>query len=146
MKPDETSEIYHLIYKSSALVRLSQIELIELLRISRRNNEASGLTGMLIYRDGTYLQFLEGQRGSIAGLLDRLQKDPRHNEIRVLREGILPARLFPDWSMAYKNLAGLRSSNVPGYSELLQGHYVNHGSKGPGQMLIEMFQESLVPV
>jgi hypothetical protein len=135
---------YHLIYTSTAVERLSQSDLVELLKISRRNNEASGLTGMLLYRDGMYLQFLEGRRSDIAGLLERLQNDPRHCGMHVLRESNLPARLFPEWTMAFKNLAGLRNASVPGYSELLQGHYVNYGSKGPAQMLVEMFQEMLI--
>jgi hypothetical protein len=141
---EETTALYHLIYRSSAVERLPQSEMIELLKISRRKNEARELTGMLLYRDGTYLQFLEGKRRDIGELLDRLRKDPRHNAIRIIREGTLPERLFPEWSMAFKNLAGLRSSHVPGYSERLQGHYVNDGGRDPEQLLVEMFREVMI--
>jgi hypothetical protein len=137
------SAIYHIVYASSAVNRLSQSELVELLGISRRKNEACGVTGMLLYRDGTYLQLVEGERADVDGLLETLRKDPRHRSIQVLREGYLPQRLFPEWSMAFKNLAGLRSSDVPGYSELLQGQSDGDESNGPAQLLMEMFREIL---
>ena len=143
-QPEATTGLYHMIYRSSAVERLPQRQLIELLRLSRIKNEARGLTGMLLYRDGTYLQFLEGQRRDIGELLDRLRRDPRHRDIRILRQGTLPERLFPDWSMAFKNLAGLRSSQVPGYSERLQAHYVNGSRRDPEQLLVEMFREVLI--
>lgn len=98
---------------------------------------------MLLYRNGVFLQFLEGDCGEVMKLLRRLREDSRHTAIRILREGVLPERLFPEWSMAYKNLAGLRSSHVPGYSEGLQANYVHPDGRDPAQLLINMFQELL---
>ncbi len=144
MLKEKTTELYHLIYASSATQRLSQNKLLELLKNARRNNETNGLTGMLLYRDGLYLQFLEGQHDDIDQLLKRLRDDPRHHSIRTLREGVLPERLFPEWSMAYKNLIGLRSSIVPGYSERLQGSYVGDSDNNPAELLTRMFQELLI--
>ncbi len=144
-----------MIYASSATIRLSQRDLLALLKLSRAKNEACGLTGMLLYRDGTYLQFLEGQRSDVDRLFTRLQVDRRHSDVRLLREGVLPKRLFPEWSMAYKNLAGVRSSDVAGYSELLQSkspasraRSVNAlppgGQRDAAELLVEMFQEMLI--
>lgn len=140
-----------MIYVSSATVRLSQAELLALLTLSRANNQARGLTGMLLYRDGMYLQYLEGRREAVGALLARIKKDRRHKGIRILREGNLPERLFPEWSMAYKNLAGLRSDRVPGYSEVLQGQYGSDPSRvltrpNPEQLLLSMFNETLIGI
>jgi hypothetical protein len=142
--PKKETGLSYLIYVSSATIRLSQDGLLELLKHARVKNEARGLTGMLLYRDGTYMQFLEGQRADIDELLNRLRGDPRHKAIRTLREGTVPERLFPDWSMAYKNLAGLRSSQIPGFSERLQAQYINEPGKDPAQSLIDMFQGMLL--
>lgn len=141
---ENTASLWYVIYASSATIRLSQYELLELLKGARLNNEAHGLTGMLLYRDGTYLQYLEGQPADINSLLERLRQDSRHKAIRILREGALPERLFPDWSMAYKNLAGLRSSRTPGYSERLQAQHKNERTEDAAQRLIDMFQEMLI--
>ena len=46
--------------------------------------------------------------------------------------------------MAYKNLIGLRSSLVPGYSEHLQGLYIGECDKNPAELLTRMFQELLI--
>lgn len=142
--PEKPASLSYTIYASSAAIRLSQHDLLELLKKARLKNHAHGLTGMLLYRDGIYLQYLEGQRADVDSLLKRLREDPRHNAIRVLREGTIPERLFPDWSMAYKNLVGLRRSQVPGYSERLQGQYKNERTRDPEQSLIDMFQEVLI--
>jgi hypothetical protein len=143
--------VYHIIYASRANFRLSQRDLLELLKVCRGNNEVFGLTGMLLYRDGTYMQFLEGRSGDIDALLSRLRKDNRHRDIRTLREGTLPHRLFPDWSMAYKNLAGVKGADVPGYSEILHGESPGrHATNGiaspldPEHLLVRMFLEMLV--
>jgi hypothetical protein len=155
----ETNSLAFLIYSSFATNRLSQRDLLELLKHARARNEVHGLTGMLLYRDGIYLQFLEGRRSDIDELLSRLKKDLRHQDIRVLQEGSLSERIFPDWSMAYKNLAGLRSAHIPGYSEALQARTIRARGIGaprtgiasqggqphdPEQLLVEMFQGLLI--
>jgi hypothetical protein len=142
--PEATTGLCYVIYASSAVIRLSQNDLLGLLKDVRRRNEACGLTGMLLYRDGTYLQYLEGQRRDIDKLMNRLRKDPRHKDLRIIREGIIRERLFPDWSMAYKNLTGLKSSHVPGYSERLQGLYSQQRCEDPAQLLIDIFQDVLI--
>ena len=45
--------------------------------------------------------------------------------------------------MAYKNLSGLRTADVPGYSERLQAYYSPEENTVPTQMLVDMFQELL---
>jgi len=141
---EKPTSLFYTIYASSATVRLSQHDLLELLKKARLRNQDQGLTGMLLYRDGTYLQYLEGQRADIDGLLKRLGTDPRHKAIRILRKGPTPKRLFPDWSMAYKNLAGVRGDRVAGYSERLQAQCMNQRTEDPAQSLIDMFQEVLI--
>jgi Sensors of blue-light using FAD len=139
----EQAVIYHLVYASLAVERLKQTQLLDLLKISRLNNEARGLTGMLLYRDGLYLQLLEGPREEVTRLIGKLSRDPRHKKIRILRQGVIRKRLFPEGSMAYKNLAGLRSSLVPGYSEHLQGCFETGGGKTPADLLTNMLAELL---
>ncbi len=139
MPENQTAPIYHLIYQSSATVRLDQKQLMELLKLARLKNEGAGLSGMLLYRDGLYLQYVEGLRSDVYALLNRLKNDPRHQAIRIIRESILRHRLFSDWSMAYKNLSGLKSSNVPGYSESLQGQSTMPIEGSPEELLIKMF-------
>jgi hypothetical protein len=109
---DEESELYHVIYLSSATERLSQGPLLEMLTMGRRKNVARGLTGILLHRDGTYLHFLEGRREDVDVLLLQLRMDRRHGALKVLREGSLGRRLYPDSPLAFKDLSGLTGSQM----------------------------------
>lgn len=48
----------NLIYTSSAVELFREDELVELLKTSRDNNRRRGITGMLLYNDGNFLQVL----------------------------------------------------------------------------------------
>ena len=52
--------MFHLVYVSSAVRPFSKSELVELLNVTRDNNSRLGVTGMLLYRDGNFMQVLEG--------------------------------------------------------------------------------------
>jgi hypothetical protein len=53
--------MYQVFYSSAALVPFSDAELTDLLAVSRANNLRLGVTGMLLYHDGSFLQALEGE-------------------------------------------------------------------------------------
>ncbi len=92
-----------LLYVSTSARDISQRMLDQILSVSRVNNAAVGITGMLLYLDGAFLQVLEGPDDAVARTYDRIRMDPRHREPQTLldQEG---ARAFGQWSMGFKNL------------------------------------------
>ncbi|HME09828.1 MAG TPA: BLUF domain-containing protein [Bryobacteraceae bacterium] len=114
--------VNYLLYSSTAVVHFTQADLVQLLKLSRVNNQAHQLSGMLLTRGDKFIQWLEGPVEEIEILVDKIRRDRRHKNLRVLADGTLPVRAFPDWSMAFKNLTGLREDALPGYSELLQAN------------------------
>ena len=54
-------ELVHCIYASASTVSFTKDEITELLAIAQRNNGALGVTGMLLYEDGSFFQVLEGE-------------------------------------------------------------------------------------
>lgn len=52
--------MYELIYSSVATKKFSYAELTDLLGVSKQKNEQLGLTGMLVYGGGTFVQLIEG--------------------------------------------------------------------------------------
>lgn len=108
-----------LIYASSATQPFGAPELQDLLRVSRRNNERVGVTGMLLFRAGNFLQVLEGEREAVRTLFDTISRDPRHTGILVLRHAEQQHRDFPAWSMAFCDLDSALARSTPGYSEFL---------------------------
>ncbi len=107
------------VYVSSAVRLLSDEELAALLETSRRNNAKRDITGMLLYKDGNFMQFLEGPKESVCALLATIKTDPRHRGMIVLMQSEHPDREFSDWSMGFKALGPNKRIEIPGYSDFL---------------------------
>lgn len=88
-----------LTYRSEAAVAPSPSELELLVSASRARNRSMGITGMLLYDDGRYLQTLEGPPESVELLWSAIRRDPRHSQIEVVSQHIVPTRLFSGWDM-----------------------------------------------
>ena len=95
--------VFHLIYTSRAHQDFAAADLKQLLRRSRMNNSSINVTGMLLYHDSAFLQVLEGDESSVRGLFKRIEKDPRHTAVSILREqkSFGERRIFGDWSMGF---------------------------------------------
>jgi len=103
-----------LVYVSAAVELLSTAELAALLQSSRANNLRDGLTGVLLYKAGDFMQAVEGPADKVEALHARLLRDRRHRGLRVLVEQAAEERLFPGWSMASGPSARALSSSWEG--------------------------------
>ncbi|HSM42684.1 MAG TPA: BLUF domain-containing protein, partial [Afifellaceae bacterium] len=59
--------MYCLVYVSAAHHLMGDDELTEILETSRARNAAAGITGMLLYKDGSFMQLLEGAKTNVLG-------------------------------------------------------------------------------
>ena len=91
--------IASLTYWSEAAVPPSPSALGALLLSARARNHSAGVTGMLVYDKGRFLQTLEGPPAAVASIWSSIQRDRRHRSIQVLSQHIVPARLFSEWDM-----------------------------------------------
>lgn len=108
-----------LIYLTAAVRLMQDDELMALLRQSRTNNEAAGLTGILLYSGGNFLQVLEGEGAAVDALMARIERDPRHRNLIVLMRRPITERMFPTWSMGFRRLDGIPDEALaPGDLEL----------------------------
>ena len=119
LKTFDAMSLYSLIYASSAKVPFSEPELTTLLETARRNNTAIGVTGMLLYKGGNFMQALEGEEDTLEKLHEKIQRDPRHVGMLTLLKKEIDERQFPEWSMAFRNLADDALRKKAGYSEFL---------------------------
>lgn len=76
-------------------------DLASILAASQVRNAQSDITGALICRPDIYLQLLEGPIGQVENTFDRIQRDDRHVEVRVLVRSQITDRLFPQWAMRH---------------------------------------------
>lgn len=96
--------LFSLVYTSSAAEPFAAHDLDALLESSRQANHEADITGLLLYRNGRFVQFLEGRESSVRPLFDRIAADRRHTSVRVLVDGYPTARTFDAWSMGYETL------------------------------------------
>jgi Sensors of blue-light using FAD len=73
---------------------------------ARVNNRKTGLTGVLCFGDGCFLQCLEGEQESVNNLLAKLRKDDRHNCFTVLSQKPIKTRSFERWEMKFVAVQG----------------------------------------
>jgi len=95
------SPLFQVIYESQASRSFSEAEVEALLASSRTSNTRRGITGILLYRHGTFTQVLEGEESAVRALIEKIQRDPRHKNFSVRLEQAIESRSFPNWSMAY---------------------------------------------
>jgi hypothetical protein len=92
---------FRLIYSSEASPGLATAELEEMLAESRIRNKVHGITGVLVFVDGVFLQIVEGEKDDVLDLMQRIERDSRHHGIKVFYEEEVQDRAFASWSMAY---------------------------------------------
>lgn len=109
--------LVRLIYASRAVDPQSAEATEDILSRSRSHNPASGITGILCYGNGIFLQALEGGRTPINELYGHILRDKRHKEVLLLSYGEIEERSFGGWTMGLVNLAKLNTSIVLKYSE-----------------------------
>lgn len=93
-----------LIYISSTRTAFTAAEIDEVLRVSRRNNAAVGVTGLLVAGGRRFLQVLEGADEAVDAVFQRIKRDPRHHAVVMLAQTEISAACFGEWSMGYAHL------------------------------------------
>ena len=144
------NRIRQVVYSSQATRPLPSEELAEILKAACRNNQAADLTGMLLYRQGHFLQVLEGPQAAVSGLLNKLNKDDRHTNVRVLMDELIKSRAFGAWSMAFQDVSGVNQKDLPAYSQFLtKGFSATECVRYPQlalRMILAFRDASLTPV
>jgi hypothetical protein len=87
------------VYRSHAVADMSPPDLHELTRASQARNGREAITGLMLYDDGSFFQWLEGPPDSVDRVMTSIYRDPRHTCIEVLNNQLVKARTFGDWSM-----------------------------------------------
>lgn len=110
-------ELRSLVYSSTATHAFSEGELDALLQQARGRNERLGVTGMLSYRSGSFVQFLEGDPRHIDALLESLRADDRHRDLTVLIDEPISERQFTNWTMGYERMRPPTSPAPEGFRD-----------------------------
>lgn len=80
---------------------------------------------MLLYKDGNFMQVLEGPDTAVKERFDRISQDPRHKGVIVLLKEQVANRQFPDWSMGFQNLRDVDLRQMPGYRDFVNDSLIS---------------------
>src|SRR5437868_15228323 len=99
--------LVRLIYASRAADSVNADALAPVMKASRTRNAAAGITGVLVFSDGVFLQLLEGGRSAVSALYNRIARDERHRDVVLLAYDEVTERRFSGWAMGQANLSRL---------------------------------------
>lgn len=103
------STLRTVVYASTAAHLMSFEELEALLKEARDLNERDGITGVLLYNDGSFTQCIEGEEAAVLDTFARIVASRRHHSIFELLNEPIAGRSFPDWHMGFFGPPGVRS-------------------------------------
>ncbi|MBP6717812.1 MAG: BLUF domain-containing protein [Rhodoferax sp.] len=108
--------LVRLLYASRA-VDTSAAAIETILSTSRQHNPECGITGILCYGGGIFLQAIEGGRTAVSELYGHIQRDPRHSEVVLLHYEEINERRFGGWTMGQVNMSKINASILLKYAE-----------------------------
>jgi hypothetical protein len=109
--------LVRLTYCSRAVPAVDHEELVAIMKKSRANNLKAGITGVLCFSDGFFIQVLEGGRAAVNQLYHRVVVDGRHADVTLLGYEEVAERRYAGWAMGQANMARLNPALLLKYSE-----------------------------
>lgn len=89
------------VYRSKARAGITAADIDTILASSRRHNEDAGITGMLLFGKGYFVQVIEGNGPAVDRTYRRILSDSRHGDAVLLYDGSGEPRRFGHWAMGY---------------------------------------------
>ncbi len=95
--------MYYIFYQAveSAVFKNLENGIENLLNYSRENNKKLNITGLLLFIEGTFIQYIEGEEFEVRKLYESIKEDKRLAIVKTIDEGTTDKRIFENWDMAY---------------------------------------------
>jgi hypothetical protein len=131
--------LHQLVYISKATKIFDSNSLFKILEAAKNNNSHQDITGSLLYDGGRFIQILEGEKDTITSLYEKISKDPRHSNVKILYLEEASIRLFPTWSMSMLNLQVDKPKNLSELKKIL-GQIDEKKKLGSTPLVIKLFK------
>jgi Sensors of blue-light using FAD len=115
--------IQALTYTSDARQLLSRPQIDHLLARARERNAQEGVTGVLLYSNGAFMQYLEGPEEGLSKIWHIIKTDPLHHQIVEQPREPVRVREFGEWSMAFRSGGTYGMSHPMQLDALLSGRF-----------------------
>ena len=125
-----------LVYVSNRKASCTATEIERILTSCKKNNATRDITGVLLYSQTKFIQYLEGDAKEILSLYERIKEDPRHEKVVMVTYGPIKERLFPSWQMATRQIdqanvyfrTDISFQDKEVFKQLLAGNSINESS------------------
>lgn len=114
------SQIQSLIYVSSAVPPVTRDRLLYLLERARKRNIEHQVTGVLLFDEGNFMQYIEGPSNGLKVVYEHIKRDPLHTGIIELSRDTVAERVFDQWAMGFRAFNGIEISDDWLRDELLE--------------------------
>ena len=98
-----------MVYISSATLGLNERIITSIVKASQLNNQQLGVTGILLYNSGNFMQLLEGEAEKVESLYEKIKLDKRHTGVSLLMKETITGKNFHNWQMGYRNFNKLKA-------------------------------------
>ena len=135
--------INQLVYVSQATRKMSSEDLRDIQGTAKDNNQHIDVTGSLFYNGGWFLQVLEGPLATLNALYNKIEKDPRHKNSRVLYNEPAKFRTFTRWSMNMTNLEDRQADKYDELVDVIEAAKTDRkiGAASPAVTLLKIFKD-----
>ena len=128
----------HLIYISSATRNLTEMDLLDLLHQARDRNKRQNVTGMLLFKEGAFLQVLEGAADDVDEIYSSILRDDRNAGNYLVEREEIAERNFSQWSMGFQDLTRAQPDQLKGYTDLLMSGKIPDDAVKCRDMAVEL--------
>jgi hypothetical protein len=137
----EENNLVHCIYSSAETVEFSHEDIISLLKKAREVNSNLGVTGMLLYEDGSFFQVLEGPSETVVPLYEKIGQDKRHERVTKLIQEPIKERSFSEWTMGYSGVTREELKEIEGLNDFFYSNKCfTELDEGRAKKLLEAFK------
>jgi hypothetical protein len=93
------ARLRRIIYLTPTAPNLSQAGIGGIASNISKANDALGITGLMLHKEGMLLHVIEGENASIEQLLGRMKGDRRQQCIHIASDALVESRDFEAWSL-----------------------------------------------
>ena len=104
--PSALTTLYEVLYVSQLAPDTPVSAVASIAAHARMANAQRSLTGLLVFDGQRFCQQLEGSQKNVLSAMARIWQDPRHIEVSVVHQGMLGARRFSSFSLAFSEMDG----------------------------------------
>ena len=134
--------VRQVLYVSSGVKKFTDAEIDEILDKARQHNSENGVTGVLFYLEGNFLQLLEGENTALADTYARIKSDTRHRGLTQVLDETVDERSFPEWTMGFRAITAREMRDHPELFHLTGGRWQVRDGAGVNQrvkIILETF-------